>query len=225
MGNVPVLESVPMKTTLDCIVVTCGGAGSTFLLEFLSQLRRTNDPISHLDGLKHIHSPQHPILDLYDVKRAVYLFDDPQRAVLSIFRRGFQHVIPKVNANHRSVAEYLDYVARHTPELDLDQFLHGCADLFNVERHFRNWTELPAPFPRLMLKYEHLYSQLPRLFSFLDLSPDLLSRFPAKKSRESNLEGESEERRRSLETMYGELSERMATLPAVWEIPAAPVRP
>src|SRR5882724_5090662 len=167
-----------MKTELDCIVVTPGGAGSTFVLQFLSQYLRANESNSRQDGIKHIHSPRHPVLDLYDVKRAVYLFDDPQRTVLSIFRRGFQHVIPKVNANHRSVAEYNDDVRAQTPDLDLDEFLRGRVDLFQCERHFRSWTELPAPFPRLFLKYGHLYEQLPRLFAFLNLPSELLARFP-----------------------------------------------
>lgn len=214
-----------MKTELECIVVTPGGAGSTFVLRCLSNFLRTNDPNSQRDGIKHIHTPQHPILDLYDVKRAVYLFDDPQRAVLSIFRRGYQHVIPKVNANHRSAAEYLDYVRAHTPELDLDEFLRRGVDLFRCERHFRNWTELPAPFPRLFLKYGHLYEQLPRLFAFLGLPAKLLARFPAQQPRESRLEAESAGRRRGLEAMYGDLSRTMASLPAVWEIPAAAAGP
>ena len=214
-----------MKTPLDCLVVTYGGAGSSFLLEFLSDHLRTNDSVSHIDGLKHIHSPQHPILDLYEVKRAVYIFADPVRAILSVFRRGYQHVIPKVNANHRSVTEYLDYIAKNTPDLDLDEFVRTGIDLFNVERHFHNWTSQPAPFPRLCLKYEHLFAQLPRLFSFLGLSDSLLSSFPDRRPRASSLEIESRQARDGLEAMYGALSRRLASLPPCWEIPVPQMRP
>src|SRR5260221_1445018 len=70
-----------MKTEVDCIVIIPGGAGSTFVLQFLSQYLRANGSNSRQDGIKHIHSPRDPVLDLYDVKRAVYLFDDPQRTV------------------------------------------------------------------------------------------------------------------------------------------------
>src|SRR6516225_10178088 len=57
---------------------------------------------------------------------------DPRAAVVSLYRRNFQvHVIPKVNAMHRSVAEYGEYVATTPMNLSFDEFLENGRDLLN----------------------------------------------------------------------------------------------
>jgi hypothetical protein len=73
-----------MKRALDAVVVSYGGSGWAFLLEFLRRRLRVNASNSWLDRIKHINSPNHPILELYEVRRALYLYGDPRAALVSL---------------------------------------------------------------------------------------------------------------------------------------------
>jgi hypothetical protein len=205
-----------VKARLDTIVVSYGGSGSTFLLEFLRQHLRVNASNSWHDGIKHINSPNHPILELYEVRRAVYLYGDPRAALVSLYRRNFQvHVIPKVNAMHRSVAEYAEYVAKTPMNLTFDEFLENGRDLLNCTRHLLNWLTERTDFPLMYVKYEHLLEHIGELLTFLDLPSSLAVEFPASMKRATALENLTEAQRRKLSSIYGEFLKLFEALPPV----------
>jgi hypothetical protein len=78
-------------------IASAGGAGTTFLIEWLAQFTDTNDPYDR-DRLKHIRLPlsnSHlaewkvggnpaPV----KVRKALYIFGNPEEACISHFRRG-----------------------------------------------------------------------------------------------------------------------------------------
>ena len=99
----------------DVIVVSFGGAGTTMLLEFLAPYLKVNHRNSYVDGLKHIYTPEHPILKNNTVEKVIYLMSDPRDSVLSIFRRNFaEDMVAKLKEKHSSPEEYNKIVTDNT---------------------------------------------------------------------------------------------------------------
>jgi hypothetical protein len=83
------------------------------------------------------------------------------------------HVIPKVNAMHRSVAEYSEYVATTPMNLSFDEFWENGRDLLNCTRHLVSWLTERSDCPVMYVKYEHLFEHIGELLKFLDLPSSL----------------------------------------------------
>lgn len=202
----------------DAIVVSPGGAGTTFLLQFIEKHLRVNNSNSYFDGIKHANSPRHPVLEHLVIPRALYLYEDPKIIALSLFGRGYQsHMIPKLNALHGSPREYRNNLKKHRVDIDFQTFVAGGRDLFGLTTHLHNWILGPEepPFPVLGVKYTSLFQELSTVFEFLGLPPELIEDFPVEKERSSKLDGMDASQRAGLETMYDTLSQKYAGLPGI----------
>lgn len=206
-------------TSLDAIVVSFGGAGTTALMQFLGAYVALNSWNSFRDGIKHVNSPTHPVLAGCTVRRAIYVFDDPIRALLSVFRRGMQanHMAKLTSNAHLDGAAYKAYVAAHAVPITFEEYLAAGRDQFELDAHFTNWTTAPAPFPILYVHFDALFDSGPRILDYLGLPAEHASAFPAKRERSSSIDALTDEQRATLTRLYGDLQRRIASFPRVSE--------
>jgi hypothetical protein len=193
---------------LDVAVVSYGGSGSTFVLQFLRRFMRVNNWNSLKDGIKHVHTPDHPILRGRQIAKAIYIYDDPIRAVTSLFRREYHvHMIPKLNCEHRSARAYRDHVLGNPNPIDFKTFLAQGEDLFHFERHYRCWSSaVQAPFPILLVKFDGLFANKERILEFVELPRRFWSEFPKEQPRQSRPDALDAADQARLQEMYGALS-------------------
>jgi hypothetical protein len=199
----------------DAIVVSYGGAGTTMLLEFLAPHMRVNSHNSFVDGIKHINSPDHPVLRHKKIKRAIYLVTDPREATLSLFRRNYAlRMMAKLHAQHGNADDYRRFIDNYRPDVEsLDDFLQLGEDLFGFKKHWRQWHENAAPFPVLFIRYDALHDSLEEILQFLGLPGNLKNSFPAKKPRTTCLSELIFEDRQRLDRIYGNLAIEIAESP------------
>lgn len=190
---------LPVLANLDLIVSSYGGVGTSFLMHFFNEHLKLNDP-HNTDGLKHAGVPP---LTLKRRLRALYLYDDPRLATLSLFRRGYHH------AHSRSMG-VPDPVR---PEENLEAYLSHGMDRFALGQHFHAWRDQPRPYPILFLRSTALWQHLPELMTYLGLSSELASQFPAQKKRESHLDTLPEATLARLDQLYGPLCQELNALP------------
>ncbi len=218
LAAMPVASSVLRHRALDAVVVSFGGSGSTFVLQFLRRYLRVNHWNSMKDGIKHADAPDHPILAAHPIMRGVYLYDDPVRAATSLFRRGYHvRMIPKLGCRHATVAEYRRTVDRLARDVSFEDFLSRGEDLFGFERHWHNWTHArPATFPVMCVKFEHLFDHLPEILGFVGLPERYWPLFPQRRERESAPDRLPPGALSSLERMYAPLVRAMAQRPPLF---------
>lgn len=148
------------------------------------------------DPWKHMAVPPHDC----DVKpgfRAVYLFDDPRNAVLSVFRRSYQ------NWHIRNMNGNLDgWEEGYT----IDDFLSNGDDLFRMEEQFEDWVHARRSYPILFIRFDELWDHLKTLFSFVGLPESKMDCFPEKRARTSDWRTEPSNRQEAIEEMYGTLA-------------------
>lgn len=184
-------------------VTSFGGCGTTMLQRFLQEHGR--DVPGSLDAMpwKHARVPpaSHKVKDGF---RACYLFANPMDAVLSVFRRGFQHWhIQRMQGD----------LSQWKWDWELEDFLRCRTDFFRLGEHFTNWTTAERDYPILLLRFETLWEYLPEVFEFLELPYDLMEQFPDERPRRSTWEDESPAVREALLELYGDLHRRVEAFP------------
>ena len=146
---------------LDGLIVSCGGVGTTFLIEWLNQYIKVNCPYD-TDGLKHAPKPSFRDKDL----KILYVTGSPSLAVQSLFRRGFAKTQSKKLVN-QSVKQ--TYVLK-----DLDDYIKRNQDVFRFEQHFVNWTQKYCVNRTLIVNYDNICeSTLYEIARFFGITDDL----------------------------------------------------
>ncbi len=202
----------------DVIVVSFGGAGTTMLLEFLAPYLKVNNRNSYVDGLKHIYSPEHPILKNNSVGKVIYLMSDPRDSVLSLFRRNYaENMMAKLKANHSSPEEYYSIVSENKSGIKkLSDFLEIGDDVFGFKEHWKQWTESTLTFPVLFINYETIHDSIKQILEFLELPVELENSFPPRRQRNSSFEALSSSDRTCLNQIYEEMATDIANRPGTF---------
>ena len=188
-------------------VVSYGGVGTHMLMPLIKDedwLGHTikSDKKDHMKYPHHLRVPPESFKEYgYDGKvKVIYVFGDPVNSVLSHFRRRVAN--KKTWCRHHCMniqGEYKKFKARW----DLLDYLNNGEDLFKLEEHFDNWTNLAADsidYDYMILKYETAENHEEQIQKFLD--SDLPLNF---KKRNSDWRSESEEVKEKLIEMYGDL--------------------
>lgn len=186
----------------DLVIVSYGGVGTTFLLDFLGQYKKTND-LWNRDKIK--HSPLPPVGFNPNLK-FIYVYGSPQMAVASLFRRDY----------HPSMSRKLQRWYGNTKPLPLDMTLDEYAaagvDSFYFERHFFNWYEsYLTGIPTLFVRYETLFDNVQSLLEFVGL-PETIANFPRKTARNSLRDTIPTHTLKALDQMYGEFAVQLKKL-------------
>lgn len=159
-------------------VSSFGGAGTTMLLEFFAAQRATiPDPKKgNWACWKHMKVPPAD-RTVPDGFRAIYVIGDPRDAVLSVFRRGYQH-------SHLQQMEGRVY--RWDYRSGLENYLDRQEDIFGFAAHFNHWTQSKRHYPIMIIKYEAIWEYLPQLVTFARLPLSCVDQFPPKRERQSS---------------------------------------
>jgi hypothetical protein len=191
-------------------VVSFGGVGSTSLIAHLENGDRARVWYHSRD--KHC---LHPEL-LPEARRglpvkACFIFGDPYRAVLSVFRRGLH---PRHERSMtRSMPHYRRAIRKDTTLLE---YLQGGTDRFFLGEHLENWIGYRGDRVEVLaVKYEALGEHVGTLLEFLECDRPFQVR-----SRSSRYEEEPPEIRAGLEVMYGRLKEKIDGLPSLIRVNA-----
>ena len=193
-----------LPTDMEVVVASFGGVGTTFLISYLEQYRRVNH-FDDEDGIKHLPVP--PISLNKEIK-FVYVFGNPILAVLSLFRREYHHL------HSRKLQKCRPHGAAPVPQaMTLQEYAEAGVDRFFFREHFYNWYDTYlSPVPTLFIRYETLFENVGPLLDFLELPPECLQSFPARKSRHSVLADIPEATRMQLNTLYGAFARELECL-------------
>jgi hypothetical protein len=193
---------------IEVLVASYGGVGTTFLSQAIGRFRRINDP-RDLDGYKHCPVP--PVFGSSELK-VVYVIGNPILAAASLFRRGYQ-------AGQAGKLQH-SKIVRKIPEesSSLNVYAARGRDLFLLQEHFEAWTKEFVFYPTLLLKYESIHESLERIAGFLNLPSEFVFEFPPLKERGSDLAKIAPETLRGLEAMYGDLAQKIKSMPNISEI-------
>ena len=181
-----------------------GGSGTSMLCRFLEQKDIGLPKVVEADWAPWKHM-RHPPLDhtVQQNFRALYLVADPRDAILSVFRRGYQHWhIQRMEGD----------VLSWNYSWDLEQFLAHRYDHFKIEEHFDNWTKDHRRYPIMIVKYDALWRHLPEVFGFIGAPLESIAEFPQWKERNVNWRMERKEIRDALNLLYGDLAEEIAMM-------------
>ena len=193
---------LPGKT--EVVIASAGGVGTTFLLSYVAQHRRTNSPVDW-DGLKHSALPP---ISFNPRCKFVYLHGSPQQAVVSLFRRQL-HSYQSVKLQARGPK----LISPIPKEMTLEEYADQGVDRFHFRRHFFNWYHrYLSPHPTLFVRYETLFENIRPLLDFLELPKEQLEHFPRKQTRSSLAEGISATTLAQLDEMYGDFARELAEL-------------
>ncbi|MBR8826989.1 MAG: tetratricopeptide repeat protein [Gomphosphaeria aponina SAG 52.96 = DSM 107014] len=203
MESAPVIQKQKqILAWLDVIICSSGGVGTSFFMDFVQEHKYINSP-GDIDGLKHLDQP--PIGKTKQNFKALYIFGDPLNAVVSLFRRNFQHP-----HSCKLLANYVDIepIARYC---SLEEYVDEGIDRLKLEQHFDNWSNAQVNYPIMLVKYETMWEHLPEIFYFLEIPASGIEELEKeRKERESDWIKLPEETKEKLSAMYGKFSEKVA---------------
>lgn len=189
---------------LELLVISPGGVGSTFLIEFLGRFVRTNSP-SDCDALKHAPVPP---LSLNPGLRIIYVFGDPLLATISLFRRGYH----AVQSRKMQRGAWRDGPSIHW-NASLEEYAAAGRDGFAYERHWRNYARKYLTNPTLFVRYECVWNHLPELLHFAGIARSRAGEFPRPRERAASVETISEQVLSRLETIHGDWRRKVDGFP------------
>jgi hypothetical protein len=186
------------------LVSSFGGCGTTFLIDFISKYKKTNDRSrGGADWLKHTKNP--PKLSF--IKKAIYIFDKPENTIVYHFsKRDRSFIFWPIHHCRNMEGDW----SKISAGWDLGDYLSNGKDLFMFENHFDNWlNSKDRSYQIMFVKYEKMWDHLPEVFDFLEIDKEEIKNFPPKKQRKTNWKTESNKNQEMISKMYGNFSQRI----------------
>jgi hypothetical protein len=118
----------------DVLIVSPGGMACTYIHDIIGNRLYKNDTNNN-DNLKHLYSPDSPLMSINDINKVLYIYNDPLLAILSHFRRGWACVAHRTINPHADIPEEvfadIETFAEHT--------IQQGNDVFGIYNHFNEW--------------------------------------------------------------------------------------
>lgn len=188
----------------EVVVVSYGGVGTTFLLRFLAQYMKTNDP-DDSDGFKHSTLP---LVSFNPKVKFIYVYGNPQLAATSLFRRSYHH------DQSIKLQKWSSHTTSPIPkEMTLQEYASEGIDKFNFSNNFYNWYDkYLSSYPTMFVRYESIFDNIEAILDFLDLPKECIENFPKSKNRSSSIQDIPVETLGQLDNMYGDFSDQLEKL-------------
>jgi len=182
---------------LDVLVVSYGGVGTTFMIDYISRYKSVNDS-KNSDGLK--HTPWQPVA-LNRKMKVLYIFGDPVDATKSLFRRGYH----AVQANNLSTSLFPYRKIRS--DWSIGEYASRGVDGLGLKQHFLNWEANVFGYQTLFVSYDSLWDCSEEIVRFLGLPENSLDEFPEKLTRNSVIKASNSDVDNKLNEIYRDLIE------------------
>lgn len=154
---------------LEILVISPGGVGTTFLIEYISQFKNTNDAYDR-DGLKHLPWPPRNLRHLSNC-RILFITGPEDDIVLSLKRRGWVRIQSARLAS--------------TGGVFLKDSASEAAFRRSIRKQMQCWKTLDAE-KMMIVNYENLWDAQEEIASFCDIPVvPFVARFPKKQPRQS----------------------------------------
>lgn len=194
------IHRIILPKEMDVAIVSYGGVGTTFLIEFLAQYMKTNHPYD-IDGYK--HSPL-PFISFNPNIKFIYVYGNPQMAVASLFRRNYHHAQSVKLQSHFKKMNLIPF------EMTLHEYAAHGIDKFYFENHFFNWYDkYLTGIPTLFIRYETIFDNIRHIIEFVNLPESSVNSFPQQKNRRSVKKEIPAETVKLLDDLYGEFSDKL----------------
>lgn len=155
------------------LLISPGGCACTAFIEFLKDYVKINSS-NDTDHLKH-SLPWNPMVTTYNPTHIIYLYGDFDKAIRSLFRRGFHKAQYHKLKNIRSS----DNIP--TPFNNFKQYiklvLNSRTEPFGILDHYKAWKTVPGVF---FIHYEDIPTSS-KLDDFLGIPKGTCSKFLIKK--------------------------------------------
>eukprot|EP01104_Vermistella_antarctica_P021306 TRINITY_DN9553_c0_g1_i1.p1 TRINITY_DN9553_c0_g1~~TRINITY_DN9553_c0_g1_i1.p1 ORF type:complete len:365 (+),score=79.82 TRINITY_DN9553_c0_g1_i1:190-1284(+) len=147
------------KGDIDIMISSYGGVGTTHIFDRLENLGYSLNIRNDLDFLKHtVHpplvsfNPFHP--DRRVPFRAIYVYDDPRHATMSLFRRRYHGVQIGKNNGRCKIPSPVKEAWYKSDEKNptVVSYIRGGLDLFQFKRNFYNYWSDPVPYERIFVR-------------------------------------------------------------------------
>lgn len=233
-SDVAVCDNAPLWSVA---VISRGGSGSSTLLHELGRvlpthhevLMNTSDPLTFLTHparrCRHLNYGdfERKCLKAQDVRRAIYVFDDPAAEVASLFRRGWAAAMAAVDIAEDPIGALRSVLGGASAWTSVESYAKHGKDLIGLEAHFRSWRAARAPFPVLFLRMGALSepARIAELARYLAVGADDLAelghctRFCTEGRAVDALKPSA---RSALDTMYGNLSAIQSEVPGGFDV-------
>ena len=204
------------KKYLDVYVVSWGGVGTTAFINFLKDLNIKSNTNSDIDirghsgdkyssGIKHINNPNHHKLENYEIKKAIFVYDDVINSLLSLWKRGYQcDQVKKITNNRNEISK----------DWSLEDYVNNNQDLFEFEQFYWNWAKTKKKYPCLFVKGQQIYKHRFLILKFLNLP--ISTRFIKENIRLSNwYTDDNPDIRKGLYRIYGGFNDFICSQPDI----------
>ncbi|MEQ8324230.1 MAG: hypothetical protein RIE58_03335 [Vicingaceae bacterium] len=195
-------NSIFLPKSIEVIICSGGGVGTTFFIEEIKRYKSTNDP-HDLDGLKHLPLPP---ISLNKNLKAIFVLGDPLIACASLFRRDF-HSQQSVVMNRFLLRKRLI-----SASMNLEHYAQEKFDGLLFDRQLMNWKTRPTAYDILFVKYEKIHDNLKVIQEFLGLPDEFVVKFPKKIDRRTDLSALTEKAKNGLSDKYGALKNKIDEL-------------
>jgi hypothetical protein len=197
------MPRIVLPKDIEVVVGSFGGVGTTFLMKYLANFKRLNDP-NDKDGFK--HSPLPPMSFNPRVK-FLYVYGNPKLATISLFRRHYHHY------QSRKLQKWVQEPINPVPKkMTLAEYAYLGNDGLHFENHFQNWYSRYLTHPTMFIRYETIFDSVEAILDFLEIPLAYSKEFPAKKERLSIDLGISPEIEKGLDKIYDNLNHRLSEL-------------
>lgn len=155
------------------IIVSPGGVGTTFIMEFFSGFCDINC-IHDSDGLKHVNNPIY--LSKFENAKALVIIGKPSDIALSLSRRKILRE-QLIKLNKRSYRRIILKI------IGFSSYMKLFNDPLGYEKFMRNWIHADG-IERLIVKYESIYKHEQNIKDFLlgEIQTEI-DTFPPQKNR------------------------------------------
>lgn len=194
------IHRIILPNKMDIAIVSYGGVGTTFLIQFLAQYMKTNQPYD-TDGFK--HSPL-PFISFNPGIKFIYVYGNPQMAAASLFRRNYHRAQSAKLQSHFKKMNLIPF------EMTLHEYAAQGIDKFYFENHFFNWYDkYLTGIPTLFIRYETIFDNIRYIIEFANLPESSANHFPPKKKRQSVKKVIPAETVKLLDDLYGEFASKL----------------
>ena len=196
------MTNIILPRDIEVVVASFGGVGTSFLMSYIAQFKRTNSP-KDKDGLKHLPLPP---ISLNPNVKFIYVYGDPKLATISLFRRGFQtYQSYKLQWGKVSVSP----IPR---KMTLQEYASAGIDRFNFREQFYNWYDKFLVHETMFIRYETIFENIEPLLEFLEVPRTYIDTFPKRRDRKSSESEISFKTLESLNDIYGSFCDELAML-------------